>query len=137
MPENMKPWTQGYRTLFVDDDRLWGRLFIKWFGQHTNYTVAHTFNADEALAYLDGNDIDLVVTNVRMPGMDGIEITKVITDRFDTKVVVYTAGNFPGERQQILDNGALAYLSKPMSMDALTAAIVKVVENNLDFIGKA
>ena len=129
----MTTWNQGYRILFVDDDRILGKLFLKWFGQNTNYAVAHTYNADEAVEFLENNDIDLVVTNVRMPGMDGIELTKVITDHFDAKVIVYTGGNFPGERNQILANGALAHLFKPMPMENLTATITKVMENNLLF----
>ncbi len=128
----MKKFNQGYNILFVDDDRIFGKLFIKWYGKNTNYDVDHVFDTIEALAYLLENDVDLVVTNVRMPGLDGIELTKVITDRFNARVIVYTAGNFPGERGQILANGALAHLFKPMSMDELTSAIVKVMENNLN-----
>jgi len=130
----MKTFNQGYRILFVDDDRVFGKLFLKWYGQKSNYSVAHAFNAGEALTYLGINDVDLVVTNVRMPGMDGIELTKVITEHFDAKVIVYTAGNFSGERERILANGALAHLFKPMPMDELTSAIVKVMENNLNFV---
>ena len=92
------PLTGGYRILFVDDDRIWGKLFLKWYGANSNYSVAHVFDAIEALAYLIENEVDLVVTNVRMLGMDGIELTKVITASFKVKVVVYTTGTDFGQR---------------------------------------
>ncbi len=114
----MKKFNQGYRVLFVDDDRIWGNLFFKWYGENTNYSVAHAFDAIETMAYLLENNVDLVVT-------------KVITDRFNVKEIVYTAGNFPGERDQILANGAHSHLFKPLSMDALATAIVTVMEKNL------
>ncbi len=41
----MKKFNQGYNILFVDDDRIFGKLFIKWYGKNTNYDVAHIFDA--------------------------------------------------------------------------------------------
>lgn len=128
-------WDQGYRILFVDDDKIFGRMFEKWFSTQTNYKFMHARDSVAGFQLLDENRFDVVISNVRMPGMDGLEFTKVLKEKYDTKVIIYTAGNFPGERQLAFRNGAHARLFKPVSMEDLTDFIVSLLNNPIRYIG--
>jgi FixJ family two-component response regulator len=68
---------------------------------------------------------DCLILDVRMPGMNGIELHRhLIANNFEMPVIFITAHGSDGEvRARALKNGALAYLDKPLSEDALLKAV--------------
>lgn len=68
---------------------------------------------------------DCLILDVRMPGMNGIELHRhLIANHYEMPVIFITAHGSDGEvRQRALKNGALAYLDKPLSEDALLKAV--------------
>jgi len=70
-------------------------------------------------------DTDCLILDVRMPGMDGMELhRRLIEDRWEMPVIFITAhGSATEMRAQALRNGAVAFLDKPLSEEALLTAI--------------
>ena len=68
---------------------------------------------------------DCLILDVRMPGMNGVELHRhLIANNFEMPVIFITAHGSDGEvRQRALKNGALAYLDKPLSEDAVLKAV--------------
>jgi FixJ family two-component response regulator len=74
---------------------------------------------------------DCLILDVRMPGMNGIELHRhLIANNFEMPVIFITAHGSDGEvRARALKNGALAYLDKPLSEDALLKAVDKALSS--------
>lgn len=107
------------RILVVDDDRS----IRETFEQHLSvlgYEVATVPNAEEALASLAGFEPALVVTDVRMPGMDGIEFLKrARSEVADLDVIVITAFDDMKTAVNAMRAGAYDYLVKPLDLDQI------------------
>ena len=86
----------------------------------------------EALAILEREEVDVVVSDVMMPRMDGYELCRQVKSRIDIShipVVLLTARN--DERSQLLgyNNGADAYMAKPFEVEMLAAVVVNLLRN--------
>ena len=94
---------------------------------HAEVTIAES--GSEAVAILERMlDIDLVLTDIMMPGMDGYETIRAIRalDRYKTIPIVAVTGKVvPGEFQRCMDAGADDYVSKPVDAQELIAAIAR------------
>jgi CheY-like chemotaxis protein len=90
-------------------------------------------NGQEVLVALEEHHYDLVLMDIQMPEMDGIEATKIIRKRWSQgpKIIVVTSFEAEMCRDLCYDAGADDYLNKPVKMDELGAAI----ERNLGGIG--
>ncbi|MEA4935427.1 MAG: two-component regulator propeller domain-containing protein [Paludibacter sp.] len=96
------------------------------------YRVIKASNGNEAIKIIQGNDIDLVVSDVMMPEMDGITLCKTIKKDFEfshTPVLLLTAKNQIEDRIDCYNAGADAYISKPFEMAVLVARIQNLIAN--------
>lgn len=106
------------RILVVDDDRAVStgvRITLE-----DRYEVATAESGEEALNYLAGNKVDLVLMDIKMPKMNGIEALKEIRKyRYSMPVVMLTA--YPTEEniQKAWEAGASGFLSKPFELQEL------------------
>jgi len=129
----------NYHILCVDDVKEIGEFLVNCFRDNTNCRIAHVIDADEALEYLENNSVDLVITNISMPFMDGLTMTDIITKKYPTKVIVLTGigdmkkGKF---RIEAFQKGASAYVNKPCKIDDLFEVVYKVMAEDVTFIGK-
>ena len=85
--------------------------------------MAEAENAEEGLRLIDANEYDMLLVDLRMPGMDGITAIRHIRARADAKaavpVIVVTADTAIDLRERCLAAGADDVLFKPVAMDAL------------------
>ena len=89
--------------------------------------VAEAGNSDEAFAAMRSTSPDLVLMDVKMPGMDGIKLTKEIKKQWPTtKVIILTM--FSDFLREALDAGAVGYLSKDLRQEELLLAIRNATE---------
>ena len=85
----------------------------------------------EAVRALESIPYDLVLMDIQMPVMDGIEATRQIRDAHsavldhDVPIIAMTAYAMPGDRQRFLDSGMNDYVPKPVSVQSLTAALTR------------
>jgi two-component system response regulator HydG len=116
------------RILVVDDTpdtlEVLGRTLA---GQ--GYTVLSAGSAAEALAILESNAVDLVVTDYRMPGIDGMELTRHVRENSrDTEVVMITGYGTIDNAVSAMKTGAAEYLAKPFTEEELTTAVRRALE---------
>jgi DNA-binding NtrC family response regulator len=113
------------RILVVDDEEMVCRQMARLLRRH-GYEAACCLNAAEALEYLARTQRDVVVTDVRMPGMDGLELlARLRTDFPDLSVVVVTAHGNLETAERAMELGAVDYLEKPCSSDELRLVLGK------------
>ena len=85
-------------------------------------------NGIEALQALERQPYDLVLMDIRMPEMDGLQATRIIRQRWPDngpKIIAITAYALQGDREKCIDAGMDDYISKPIRMNEL-AAILKL-----------
>jgi DNA-binding NtrC family response regulator len=118
------------RILVVDDDFSLCQLLIHTY-QQSGYVAESAASAEEALARLETDDIDVVVTDIHLPGLSGVElISQMQKTSSDVPVIVLTAYADVGSAVGILKAGGADYLVKPVSMTALREATHAVIEKH-------
>jgi two-component system, cell cycle response regulator len=96
------------------------------------YTILKAKNGNEALGMLNNQAVQLVVTDIMMPIMDGFELCKVIKTNFEYShipVILLTAKNDIQTKIDGLELGADAYIEKPFSKEHLQAQIASLINN--------
>lgn len=111
------------RVLVVEDERDLNRILVKALSAE-GYSADACFDGVEALEYLSGAQFDVVILDVMMPRMDGMELLRRMrSSGNDTPVILLTAMDSVPDRVRGLDTGADDYLVKPFSFDELMARI--------------
>lgn len=98
----------------------------------SKYTVLKAESGDQAIQILQSNSVQLVISDVMMPGMDGFELCKIIKGNFEYShipVILLTAKNTIKAKVTGLELGADAYIEKPFSNDHLKAQIASLLAN--------
>lgn len=114
------------KLLFVEDDPM-NRRVVKDMLDVAGAEMAEAADAEAGLRAIDSENFDVILMDLRMPGMDGITAIQHIRARPDAKaqlpVIVVTADTAPDLRQRCLAAGANEVLFKPVAMDSLFDAI--------------
>jgi len=112
------------KILAVDDQIHMLKLLERIVEELTDYDITATNNPVEALELLGENQYDLVVTDMKMPGVDGMEILKFLTDnqRFEQAIIITAFGSME-TATEALDLGAFDYITKPFKKDQIIFAI--------------
>ncbi|NRF93777.1 response regulator [Paenibacillus frigoriresistens] len=116
------------KTLIVDDEE-WNRDLIKRFGNWEAYgmeLIGEAENGLEAIQIIERLKPDVVITDMRMPGMDGVELLQQINDRFGEIKIIVISGydDFVYTKQAILAQ-AKDYLLKPINPTELNEVLLK------------
>ncbi|HSQ60903.1 MAG TPA: response regulator [Acidobacteriota bacterium] len=110
------------RVLVVEDDASI-RRFLRAALQGQRYDVIETADGREGLAQAATRPPDIVLLDLGLPGMDGLEFLKALREWSRAPVIVLTARGQEGEKVRALDAGADDYVTKPFSMMELLARI--------------
>ena len=109
----------GFKVLFVDDEIDFLETLLKRMKKR-GVDVTGVGSGEDALSFLDTNQVDVVVLDVRMPGMDGIETLREIKRRHPLIEVIMLTGHANLEVAiEGMELGAFDYLMKPMDIDEL------------------
>jgi two-component system cell cycle response regulator len=117
-------------VLFVDDEEEILEFLERIL--RAKYTVFKAENGQEALKVLSAETIQLVVSDVMMPEMDGFELCKAIKSNFEFShipVILLTAKNTIQAKVEGLELGADAYIEKPFSKEHLLAQMASLINN--------
>lgn len=112
----------NYRILMVDDDGELLKMLSRYFALK-NYTVIIAENGIEALERINTNP-DIILLDVNMPGMDGIEVCRRIRDSVSCPIIFLTAKVEEQDRVMGLMSGGDDYILKPFSLKELDARII-------------
>lgn len=118
------------RIVIADDHQMFidgVRSLLK--KEKTLNFVHEALNAEEALSFIRKNDVDLLITDISMPGMSGTELTKIIKQEFpQIKVLVLTMFSDPAIINEILQSEAEGYILKNTGKQELMTAISKIMD---------
>ena len=120
----------SYKLLIVEDNVELLLLMQQLFSKH--YRVLTATNGEEALTTILSNEIDLIVSDVMMPVMDGHELTRRIKNDPNMShlpIILLTAKTQEEDRQEALTIGADDYVTKPFKMSDLELRINNIIEN--------
>lgn len=121
------------RVLLVDDERefvqtLSERLELRDMGS------AVAYDGESALAMVAEDDPEVMIIDLKMPGIDGMEILKQVkTTRPEIEVIVLTGHGSESDRKRCMQLGAFAYMQKPVDIDELSATLKKAHEKIQQF----
>jgi CheY-like chemotaxis protein len=117
---------RGARVLLADDNAI-NRQVVRLFLQPQGAVITEASNGREALDALSRDDFDLVLLDVHMPVMDGLETIRRIRQSDAAwrglPVIALTADAMAGDRERLLAIGMSGYVSKPIDRAQLLAAI--------------
>jgi two-component system, response regulator YesN len=103
--------------------------FIKDLGK-PYHLIGSAYNGEQALRYFNEQPIHIVLMDIRMPHMDGIEFMKIVSEKWpESKMVVISGYNDFKYAQQALKLGALDYLLKPLKREELISRLVKIASS--------
>lgn len=121
------------KIMIVDDERDMQDLFRQRFRREIKQgeiEFSFAFSAEAALEYLNEHSEDylaLIVTDINMPGMNGLELLKIIKQTFsDLKVIMMTAYGDDQNYQTAIDYGADSYIHKPIEFSSLKEKILNL-----------
>ena len=121
--------------LFIEDDRM-NRRVVGDMLDVAGATMVEAESAERGLEILDEQDFEMVLVDLRMPGMDGITAIRHIRARSDAKgmvpIIVVTADVAPDLRQRCLSAGADDVIFKPVAMDSLFDAMGMILARGAD-----
>jgi two-component system KDP operon response regulator KdpE len=110
------------RILVVDDEPQITRV-LRMSLQNSGYEVSVAKHGEEALERFLESPPDLVITDLSMPVMDGLELTRAIRRHSDTPIIVLSVREQEAMKVSALDEGADDYITKPFSMQELLARV--------------
>jgi len=129
---------KDFKILLVEDEKLMS-MFVEMELDHEGYKVDVAYDGQEALRISQRYDYDLVLLDVMIPGLNGIEVCKEIRQFSQVPIIMLTAKSDISDKVLGLDVGANDYLTKPFAIEELLARIRvyqrnKFTSNNTDQI---
>jgi two-component system KDP operon response regulator KdpE len=118
------------RILVVDDDPQIRRVMRTTLTAR-DYEVSDVRSGEEALERIRGNAYDLVLLDINMPGMGGLEACRALRNASDAAIIMLTVRNAESDKVAALDAGADDYVTKPFSTPELLARIRAALRRTL------
>jgi DNA-binding NtrC family response regulator len=119
----------AHRILIVDDELDMLVLLRMMIEDSTEYEVETTNNPSEAIKILKEKDIDLVISDLKMPGMDGIELFDELREVSpDVPVIIITAYGSLELADEAMKKGVADFITKPFRKDNILFTISRVLE---------
>ena len=113
-------------VLIVDDDREMLIALQNGFQKYEDtFSVITAENGEEAVAKLKKSTVSLIVTDLKMPHMDGFSLLQFVMENFpDIPVIVITGYSTPEMEKMAREGGAVSYIAKPFMLDSLARKIM-------------
>jgi CheY-like chemotaxis protein len=119
------------RVMFVDDEEGVRLSFDRYLSEH-GFDVTTAEDGERAISKLRNEPVDVVVSDLRMPRVDGIQLLEWIHDRQpETRFILLTGFGTEEVERKVRELGAYEYLNKPISPDALSAVLTAATVLNL------
>jgi two-component system chemotaxis response regulator CheY len=120
------------KTVLVVDDFENTRFVVEFTLKNKGYDVIQASNGKEALKYLDGRPLDLVITDLNMPEMNGIELVQNIRNLSDyayIPILVLTTDRDEAKKENARKARVTAWIQKPFKMDKFVSIVNMCLKN--------
>ena len=114
------------RALVVDDEPNIREL-VRFYLEGAGFSVDHAADGAEALASAEAGGHDVIVLDIMLPVMDGVEVCRRLRERSDVPIIMLTARDSDVEKVAALEIGADDYMTKPFSPPELVARVRALV----------
>jgi CheY-like chemotaxis protein len=118
------------RTILIVEDNPMNMELARDVLEAYGYRVRGAASAGEALQAMQESLPDLILMDIQLPGLDGLELTRTLKQDADTKdiiVVAMTAHAMKGDRERILEAGCSGYIAKPIDTRALSREVTRLL----------
>lgn len=119
------------KTILIVDDSSSLRSVVRMCLTGAGYTVVEASDAKVALTYLESKTVDMIISDVNMPGMNGLEFCKTVKSnpnhRF-TPVLMLTTEVSEDKKKLGKEAGAAGWMPKPFSPSSLLSAVQKLIK---------
>ncbi len=118
------------KTVLVVDDSASMRQVVAGTLESAGFTTMQAVDGVDALAKLDQQRVNLIISDVNMPNMDGISLLREVKKRADTKftpVIMLTTETVADKKEEGRQAGAKAWIVKPFQPDQIVAAVHKLL----------
>lgn len=124
---------QPLHILLVEDNEINQQLMAKMLG-NKGHTVRIAGNGLKALELLQEKEVDVILMDLQMPGLDGYATLSLIREQLKSRVpvIAVTAHSMPGEKEKCLAASMIGYISKPVNQDELFACLQQIRPSKSD-----
>ena len=121
--------TDQKRMLIVDDvETLTYSLYQSFILAKHDYEVVTASSGEEATTKLAEKNYDLVITDISMPGMSGLELLTNIKQNYPgIEVIIMTAYGSPEKKEEAFDSGAKYYVEKPFEIKEMKQMVMEIL----------
>ncbi|MBT4362959.1 MAG: diguanylate cyclase [Desulfobacteraceae bacterium] len=116
-----------HSILVVDDNDAIRRSMYK-FLEISKYNVSSVTSAEEAIKFLINNQVDVIITDIMMGGMSGLELTEVINKNYDADVIIMTGYSGDYSYEEAISKGASDIVFKPVRFEELLLRLKRVLK---------
>ena len=115
--------------LVVDDDEVIRETLCELLSAEYSCQTADT--AEEALAKLEAQRFDVVLTDISMPGLNGMELLQRVVENYPgTPVIIISGHSDQDHAQSLISRGAFDYLLKPFRLEVVEASVKRAVDKS-------
>jgi two-component system cell cycle response regulator/two-component system cell cycle response regulator DivK len=121
----------GKKILLVEDNPV-NRRLAGFLLRSQGYQVREATNALDALEMIGSDPPDLIVMDIQLPGMDGLEATKKLKEQpttADIPVLAVTSYAMTGDREKALAAGCAGYITKPIDKETFVQEVARHLSN--------
>jgi two-component system cell cycle response regulator len=112
--------------LVVDDDKSI-RENMEQAIRYAGYACGTAASGEEALRFLEENHVDVVISDIRMPGLNGFELTEIVKKKYDTDVIMITGYGKEFQYEEAIEKGASEFILKPVRFQELVVRLKRVL----------
>jgi CheY-like chemotaxis protein len=118
---------EGQKTILVVDDSIVIRKMVEIALENENYNVVSVATGKEAFSYLDSKDPEMVILDIMLPDVNGLDILKAIKAKKNIPVVMLSAKDTPKETSKAKELGADDFIPKPFRDEELISKIHELI----------
>jgi putative nucleotidyltransferase with HDIG domain len=120
---------EHFHIMVVEDEEL-VRDMIRQNIERTGYQCTIAKNGTEALKILadHGKKVDIIITDIRMPGVNGIELTRKVKENYDADIIVMTGFVEDFDYEKVIESGASDFFQKPINSNELMLRLRRVLK---------
>jgi len=116
--------------VLIVEDELYSFLYLKELLLKRNIRISRVNNGEDAVQFIiNNNDIDIILMDIKLPNMNGLDVIKCIRKRgFNIPIIVQTACAFDIDKNRAIESGCNDFITKPINCKELLFLVRKYIE---------